>query len=830
MPAQFNYGQNCPDEVNTDPRNPYNPDRPDLENTFFWFPHNENNHNNFEIITGGGTYPSINNPFWVPTSLMVGQLVNLQNSDFYPEDGWELLKVNFGRLNDGTERANTTSMPYMILYNRYSGTMRFLGMWPDASNSWQIIRFQISLPQKKWTSDESGLNLDATNLLSVQGDAIQPLDQQTEETVYEVITEYPGVSNASFFFWFDLPVAYDPCICNNDVALELEATLENKWDVTVKGVLDAQVIQQGVPQSGYSSLVAKRIIGAAGATAGAIATGGAVINTGGFTGLLDIFSQRPGVSDETKAGLDLLQGSLNAAAEVTYDSQKLEWRNTVTGETLTKKDWEKLFSGIGSFLNAGVDFANPGSSTGKPTTSVVGRITATGTATLNQNSGNRVYLGVPGSNWANSLDEIIQSTSNGLNPEAPIYNNPLGTFAMLKTPTFKVKSKNYSFCHPCIVGNPQAGVTPNIGAHQRTQLSLVLNDPLLYYINPALDVNNDNSKILVSLVVADRAANVDMEATNVSGIWSGGWVSIIGEHKELFDGTNLLATIEEDKYVSTPVPIDYFAELITQFMADREVDDANDFEFFIRFNLDLTSNKVGRNGEPNKIRQVLTFPAEVVETEEEFEFPLIDLVNSESQSNYNETKLFASGEIGFADEYVEISSHVLSDNQELASILSSSVIHLKPGTQVSRKMRLAIDYPFQGLNPQEEVSSAYVSDFCQNNIIDNQYQANHFSAFAPQLQPPSAEFLEQYIPSDNTLKRIDLFPNPARSELTLRATGGGLSHITIYDTSGRPVMQANAGGGASEHRMDIGAIAPGIYIVQATCGDEVHAEKLVVAR
>ena len=69
-----------------------------------------------------------------------------------------------------------------------------------------------------------------------------------------------------------------------------------------------------------------------------------------------------------------------------------------------------------------------------------------------------------------------------------------------------------------------------------------------------------------------------------------------------------------------------------------------------------------------------------------------------------------------------------------------------------------------------------------------------------------------------------------RSELTLRATGGGLSNITIYDTSGRPVMQANGGGGTSEHRMDIGAIARGIYIVQAACGDEVHAEKLVVAR
>ena len=36
--AQMSYGQNCPDDVSTDPRNPSNSDRPDLENTFFWFP------------------------------------------------------------------------------------------------------------------------------------------------------------------------------------------------------------------------------------------------------------------------------------------------------------------------------------------------------------------------------------------------------------------------------------------------------------------------------------------------------------------------------------------------------------------------------------------------------------------------------------------------------------------------------------------------------------------------------------------------------------------------------------------------------------------------
>jgi hypothetical protein len=81
--AHCGYAQDCQDEVNTDPRNPSNPDRPDLENTFFWFPHDGNDHSTFEIETPGGLYPSINNPFWNPTlSLPVSQLVNLENSGF----------------------------------------------------------------------------------------------------------------------------------------------------------------------------------------------------------------------------------------------------------------------------------------------------------------------------------------------------------------------------------------------------------------------------------------------------------------------------------------------------------------------------------------------------------------------------------------------------------------------------------------------------------------------------------------------------------------------------------------------------------------------------
>jgi hypothetical protein len=837
MAAQQGYAQDCPDEVSTDPRNPINFDRPALENTFFWFPHNGNDYNSFEILTSGGTYPSINNPFWNPTSLMVGQLVNLQNSDFYPEDGWELLKVNFGRLNDGTERAIKPSMPYMILYNRYSGTMRFLGMWPNASNSWQIIRFKIGIPENKWTSqpNTTGDPLQATNLLSIQGDAIQPLDQETTETVYEVITEYPGISNASFFFWFDLPVAYDPCICNNDVALTLEATVENQWDVTIKGILDAQIIQQGVPQNGNSNLVTERIIGAAGATATAIATNGTVINTGAFVGLLDIFTQRPGVSEYTESNLEFLQDILNAAAEVTYDSGSLEWRNTVTGDTLTKKDWQKLFSGIGSYLNAGVDFANPGSQTGKPKTSVVGSITATGTATLSQNPGDLVYLGVPGSNWTNSLDEVIESTANGINPEYPIYNNPLGTIALLQTPKIYVTNSGINYCDEYVDdGGPNE--EPFWQTLTKTRVRAWLKDDLKYYLNPVLNIDAEKTEILGSIVV---------EQTNFTKFEFGlscpdegdSEYLTLSEQIELSKKINLIETVEKNKMMTPPVPIDYLKEVVTEFLVGSPpyTFSANGefMNYFIRLTINMVSNDIGKDGEQVTNTQIVTFPLEAITASGTSSPELIDIVDDLGITTFDsEMTDLTNDNYSYHPDYICITSPLASASSGPShfSILSESVIHLKPGAQLNPSLRLAIDLPFEGLYPQEPVSANYVSDFCQNNITENQYQANQFSALAPQLPPPSAEFLEQYYQPEKILNKIILSPNPARDLLTLRSSHLDMTSITIHDLSGRPIKQKTLQAHSRETQINLSGIAPGTYIVRVDCGDDVFSEKLLVAK
>ena len=71
---------------------------------------------------------------------------------------------------------------------------------------------------------------------------------------------------------------------------------------------------------------------------------------------------------------------------------------------------------------------------------------------------------------------------------------------------------------------------------------------------------------------------------------------------------------------------------------------------------------------------------------------------------------------------------------------------------------------------------------------------------------------------------VGAFPNPSRGTLTVSLTGpvtGGRVRLTIYDVLGREVarQQAEYAAGRHEARLDVGALAPGLYVVRARTDD-----------
>jgi len=110
------------------------------------------------------------------------------NSNYYPSDGWELFKVNLGRLNDNaTFRKTTVTVPYIILYNKYEGKLRFFGYLNRNEPMKSIaVRFYYDNP-----ATNSGLNFSA--FLSLHGETAQALDKQTRIFDITSVAQYTNV-------------------------------------------------------------------------------------------------------------------------------------------------------------------------------------------------------------------------------------------------------------------------------------------------------------------------------------------------------------------------------------------------------------------------------------------------------------------------------------------------------------------------------------------------------------------------------------------------------------------------------------------------------------
>jgi hypothetical protein len=270
---------------------------------------------------------------------------------------------------------------------------------------------------------------------------------------------------------------------------------------------------------------------------------------------------------------------------------------------------------------------------------------------------------------------------------------------------------------------------------------------------------------------------------------------------------------------------------------------------------DYFFEQIATNGDQVNTTQVFAY--ELFNQEKE-----INLIGDavELQNNQNSFGEYIPGQMFLGYEFITpdnpvvhevIGNNIFANGQEILiggtfpatapsfhslTIQAQEQIHVIPGARISpqgmspsAKTHLRIKKDFYDTPVFEYADNDAVGAFCNNS---NAYQANTPSAALRQriedaiaAQEPDALGKANAAPASN----ITLYPNPARSELTIKTIGTGLDQLTIFDASSRPVMQASPGG-QMLHRMDISSLAPGVYILQAACGEEVLTEKLVVAK
>lgn len=476
----------CNTLISTDPRNnsAINNERVSRKNRFNWMTSTLNVYHPSGGYTGGvtGTPRNIVNPYHTIEPFLSG--INYYNFpqntrtpdrlDFYPEDGWELVHKGNGYKVDETTFVPTEEArigPYFILYNRYTSLMRVVAGINNIGANQVII---ASISHKAATSFDPNLKYSA--IFSKYSEIISPLDQQTKIPNIEQGSPFPVGGD---MFSTDFRMAYDPCICNNESTLNFSFRVKNTGDIFLGGRLIGTTVP--LDGSGNSPLLNGRDFLTSVYKKGFDIKGGQLTYSN-IDKLVEKYKQ-PQTDLFTKIALDLLGGILKAGAGP-------------LDQILGKASTEILTSSFGGTSIAGfklpdtlrVSFGAIGAATDQLSASLsssnkipsIGFIEAemalSGTVTTNTDIPNSpIEISQPGSRGTNDSTKVLDRYY-------PAYNEALGTFALLETPS-ATRIQGFYDCFG--VGDP--------GCKRFTYR--FNNESLKYYFNPAAQVDEAKTRI-----------------------------------------------------------------------------------------------------------------------------------------------------------------------------------------------------------------------------------------------------------------------------------------------------------------------------------------------
>jgi len=235
-----NQAQNCDHNVSTNILNPTNNALPSNSTVY-----GERflNAFNWNLLDSDGVLA----PYQLQNMQYNQNMVNLQSSslgDYYTyifngekmtyENGWELLLLNIGKFPNLMSIQNNidyADIPYIVLYNRYQGIIRVFANYGDGylSNNISINAMRIEISFEEYQlglSNSNGMfRLNAGNDIS--------LSDSTKVKKVTAMAKHPNVANK----WFsaDFQIAYDPCICYHPSNLRLNFYAIENVDLALYG-------------------------------------------------------------------------------------------------------------------------------------------------------------------------------------------------------------------------------------------------------------------------------------------------------------------------------------------------------------------------------------------------------------------------------------------------------------------------------------------------------------------------------------------------------------------------------------------------------------------
>ena len=796
--------------IRTNPDDLNNPECPDLKNNFDWRAQTPTSTEWYPIIGPNGSQFNIQNPFTGPNDAFYFPYVSAQQgSNYNPEDGWELLSAQLGTYGnidvnniDGWHPNMPNSshpiLPYIMLYNKYSGTLRFFGAL--LSNLGSFNNFKIDLAVSQHADLGSGMpprnynsELKTTNLLSIQGKAMQPLDQETSKTAMSVFV--PNPKNSNNFFWFDVPLAYDPCVCNNKVQFEVTFSELREADIQVSGITSSRIygsLNYGNPSFGplVTGLDANFKID----------EGGSLIPTGSFLRLAEYFSMHPSTSDSERTNLESLKDILACSSEI---PQLI--RNHYTASETEKKKHQAAIDIFDANTTFFASLTNGCFSKDNAATSITSRLKASGEPIrwhpLNDS---KIFLALPGSNWS---DERLQFNdyvgNNGiLVPAYPTYNERLGVLALLETPKVKIERAG---SHRICKGNPQSG---GIVCNDYGRVRIDLMESLNYTFNPVLNVNLEESQIYCRFVIRDE--------NNAS------WLDTSSKNHFFSHTPNSLYPVSSEF-----IPIEYFRNSSFSFIDIFNFHNTKTFsgneseKLYLQMKVLLQSNDLGKDETPNSSYHIFTFPVHiesynVADFRDFSAFSDLDAIKYFNRDNvFDVDTMFVGNAILFFNGNVTINAKLTSAPGSTVKIYATNQIVSLENAVIDENIELIVGHPFEE-ESMLPASFQEVTSFCNSTKYKAQYET---------AQAESSQRIGNLEVFD-----INVRPNPNNGNFVLgfpQETTSKTS-ITISSARGEVVFQKTIREGNIALEVDVSHLLNGVYFITYDDGINRASKKLVL--
>jgi hypothetical protein len=453
---------------------------------------------------------------------------DLGAEELTPQNGWELLLVNLGRYPDDQTQLTQMSLsavPYIVLYNKYRGVIRVFvqhgrnTVVPDAVDGVQIYLQYIKPP---------GNNGNVSGLLRLGQGVDRTLDQNSVTRTLSVVAP----TNGNYNFWMsgDIQIAYDPCVCWKPSILDLRFRFFSTTDLTLHG--RSYTTQEPLVNSSGTAILDLPLLAnfeMHNPVLEDAANGFAIYKKMNDMVLtyIDRLEKHKEDLEKVQRQNDIVNYNLlvlkvfsifltsgKSVASTSFEMQQLKSTNpevafdfsgTATTEIVEKGKFEKFLKAVGKIMGDNSEFLGLEDFTKKKEPNAPQIPTVAFTEMYIQGKlENAKQVNGPGFPTPGSFKND-PTQYNGLTTQYgyPVYNQALGTFALLEKPKVKIAEvlKHDTRCveHPVSsrpiatgdgLGNSPSDYFKPFEEQWSNTIQIQLDSDLKYTFNPALDIKS----------------------------------------------------------------------------------------------------------------------------------------------------------------------------------------------------------------------------------------------------------------------------------------------------------------------------------------------------